>query len=568
MARNGTGVAGVGLPGGGVRMRGDARGSLLRMLGYLCNRAWINLVFFSTALFQRYDEVGAALAAGEVYGTSVVVLAAGLAACALLHTQVMRLMQRRVLDFVGPVLTAIGIVVLAPDLAAGAPLGSLVIYLSAVFTGLGSCLTLLNVGRRFVGVDVGTCIVIVLGATLGCSVLSFAASLLPLSAAMAIVLALPFLAIACLHGIKPGERDEGEAHRSLGALGERISRRTIAKFAMCAAVLGIVTGLMRDLYEASGYGVYDQAFQAASLAASCGVVVLLFVVIACSRRAATIEMLYKLAVVLTTAGFAAVPLMGDNITVPYVVVSTGYALFEMLVWVILSDIASRFQYTSVQVFGFGRAFVLVMGVIAGMAVAGLLDGLGDASSVLVVTSAASIICICFLRTYVLTSSDLERFERGMSEGLWSEDDMPGENAPGLTITLASSEPGIPPGAGTETAVPGVAASSTLGAGANPAAGPGSRSLPRKVPFQRKCAIIGEFYGLTRRETDVFRLLAAGRNSTRIQEELAISAGTVNTHSYHVFQKLGVHRQQEVIDLLEQADLDAIQAELARRRAEQ
>ena len=63
---------------------------------------------------------------------------------------------------------------------------------------------------------------------------------------------------------------------------------------------------------------------------------------------------------------------------------------------------------------------------------------------------------------------------------------------------------------------------------------------------------------------MFRLIAAGRNSTRIQEELSISAGTVNTHSHHVFQKLDVHSQQEVIDLFQRADLDRMQGELESR----
>lgn len=537
-------------PGTAVRdagRRSVSRGTLLRALGYLCNRTWINLVFFSVVLFQRYDEAGAALAAGETYRTSIVMLATSLVACALLHTQVLRLMQHPALDYVGPTLSAAGIAVLLPDLLAGAALEPAVVWGSAVLTGFGSGLTLLNVGRSFVGVGVGTCIATVLWATLGCTILTFAVGFLPLVAAVAVVVALPFLAIACLHGIGPQVRGEGEARWSLG---ERISGRMVVKFAMCAAVLGIVTGLMRDLYAASDYGTYDRAFQVASLVASCVVVALLLVIITCGGKA-TIETLYKLTVVLATAGFAVVPLMGDNITVPYVVVSTGYSLFEMLVWVILSDIASRFQYTSVQVFGFGRALILLVGVIAGMAVAGLLGGLGESATTLAATSAVSIICICFLRTYVLTSSDLERFERGMTEGV--------AEGPGMRAEVGDAAEGSKAAgddvAGTTWALP------------IPASAPNAASKPRKVPFQRKCAIIGEFYGLTRRETDVFRLLAAGRNSTRIQEELAISAGTVNTHCYHVFQKLGVHQQQEVIDLLEQADLDAIQAELARRRAD-
>ena len=127
---------------------------------------------------------------------------------------------------------------------------------------------------------------------------------------------------------------------------------------------------------------------------------------------------------------------------------------------------------------------------------------------------------------------------------------------------------MPAGAIGKGALSGKGPQSQTGVSAKHAHGQRTESpagqAPQKVPFQRKCAIIGDYYGLTRREIDVFRLIAAGRNSTRIQEELSISAGTVNTHSHHIFQKLDVHSQQEVIDLFQCADLDRMQAELESR----
>ena len=138
--------------------------------------------------------------------------------------------------------------------------------------------------------------------------------------------------------------------------------------------------------------------------------------------------------------------------------------------------------------------------------------------------------------YVLTERDLALFEQDLSDAI--------EEGRGKPLALARK--------------------ATRGNVSRDKATDGEPTVPRKVPFQKKCGIIGEYYGLTCREVDVFRLLAAGRNSARIQEELSISPGTVNTHSRHIFQKLGVHRQQEVIDLLEQADLDRMQEEIGRR----
>ena len=45
------------------------------------------------------------------------------------------------------------------------------------------------------------------------------------------------------------------------------------------------------------------------------------------------------------------------------------------------------------------------------------------------------------------------------------------------------------------------------------------------------------------------LLAHGNTATRIQAELGISYNTVKYHVKNVYAKLGVHSQQELIDLL-------------------
>lgn len=58
------------------------------------------------------------------------------------------------------------------------------------------------------------------------------------------------------------------------------------------------------------------------------------------------------------------------------------------------------------------------------------------------------------------------------------------------------------------------------------------------------------YSLSTRERDVFTLLAKGRSSARIQEDLCIAAGTVNYHTRNIYAKLGIHSRQEIIDLLE------------------
>ena len=47
-------------------------------------------------------------------------------------------------------------------------------------------------------------------------------------------------------------------------------------------------------------------------------------------------------------------------------------------------------------------------------------------------------------------------------------------------------------------------------------------------------------------------LARGHNAQAISNELSITKGTVQTHVKHIYAKLGLHSQQELIELVESA----------------
>ena len=64
-----------------------------------------------------------------------------------------------------------------------------------------------------------------------------------------------------------------------------------------------------------------------------------------------------------------------------------------------------------------------------------------------------------------------------------------------------------------------------------------------------CERLGAECGLTVREVEVLQMLVKGRSKSYIAETLFISENTVRSHSKHIYQKLGVHSKQEVLDLL-------------------
>ena len=69
-------------------------------------------------------------------------------------------------------------------------------------------------------------------------------------------------------------------------------------------------------------------------------------------------------------------------------------------------------------------------------------------------------------------------------------------------------------------------------------------------IETRCAQIAAEHGLTPRETEVFTLLARGRDVGFICAELYISRNTANAHRRAIYTKLGIHSQQELLDVVE------------------
>jgi DNA-binding NarL/FixJ family response regulator len=63
-------------------------------------------------------------------------------------------------------------------------------------------------------------------------------------------------------------------------------------------------------------------------------------------------------------------------------------------------------------------------------------------------------------------------------------------------------------------------------------------------------------GLTDREVDVLRLIAAGRSNREIATALFLSEGTVKTHINHIFAKTGSRDRAQAITYAHRHGIDA------------
>ena len=68
-------------------------------------------------------------------------------------------------------------------------------------------------------------------------------------------------------------------------------------------------------------------------------------------------------------------------------------------------------------------------------------------------------------------------------------------------------------------------------------------------FEKEFGAFSARYDISKREQEVLALLAEGYSRPYIEKKLFISTGTVKTHSYHIYQKLNVNSQDELIELV-------------------
>ncbi len=72
----------------------------------------------------------------------------------------------------------------------------------------------------------------------------------------------------------------------------------------------------------------------------------------------------------------------------------------------------------------------------------------------------------------------------------------------------------------------------------------------KGSFRRRCDEIADQYVLSKREREVLPLLAKGHNASYIQDALCVSKSTAKTHINHIYKKMDIHNQQELLTMVE------------------
>lgn len=232
--------------------------------------------------------------------------------------------------------------------------------------------------------------------------------------------------------------------------------------------------------------------------------------------------IYRLSLPIMVAGYVAIALLFDShAAISLLIINVGYEFFDILTWVLFVDASRRRNENALYIFGLGVAFMFC-GMALGNAASHILDTLVAGGNVQAnVVAMAAILCLVIVAFLVLPEGTVAQLSR--REGHAER----GEEPTAENNDLAESE----------------AKDSAAGDGQADGAATADR-------IERHCAAVARDFGLTPRESEVIVLLAYGRTLAIIACDLHIAQGTARTHIENIYRKLDVHKQQELIDLVE------------------
>lgn len=232
--------------------------------------------------------------------------------------------------------------------------------------------------------------------------------------------------------------------------------------------------------------------------------------------------IYRLSLPIMVAGYVAIALLFDShAAISLLIINVGYEFFDILTRVLFVDASRRRNENALYIFGLGVAFMFC-GMALGNAASHILDTLVAGGNVQAnVVAMAAILCLVIVAFLVLPEGTVAQLSR--REGHAER----GEEPTAENNDLAESE----------------AKDSAAGDGQADGAATADR-------IERHCAAVARDFGLTPRESEVIVLLAYGRTLAIIARDLHIAQGTARTHIENIYRKLDVHKQQELIDLVE------------------
>lgn len=591
----------------------------LLSVGYGLHQAWIYATMFGASSIMGVYSVsfgGLETDFSLAFVVSVITFGAMLLFHGIADQKLLKYYVSRNVAIIAALLTAVGSMLLAlPPFGMAADTALQVA--SGVITGFGSSLLIIFWGTAFSRHDAATivlnsAIAIAIGVFIYAIVLHHIPA--PIGGAVAALLPIAELPFLLAKTPKPyTERDELPVFNPLPVKRGRF----ILRFGIPTAIFGVALGALRQSSIQMIVPAANASDQMLVLLAACAATVLMLITLLALNAADKWNKLFRPLIPFVAVAVFFLPMieMGE-FSMSSMVLLAGYMCFEALIWICFGELSQGYRLSPVFVFGIGRGLLALSSLTGSMLP--VFTFASPESTPFGTETVVVALLLVMVVAYAMLPHDKEIQElvipcplaQAAVDGVFSpesaraalashastnpqsaianEEEARQEAQDALNAEKETSQTGNEspeedePRQNTviekksDSAASGAEESSTEPAAPHqtPALDPypvRTVAQPKEEPpaqasddlwpdgkrgrFKRKCELVANRYLLSRRETEVLFFLAKGHNATSIQEQLYISEGTTKTHIRHIYRKLDIHSQQELIQIVERTEIE-------------
>ena len=275
------------------------------------------------------------------------------------------------------------------------------------------------------------------------------------------------------------------------------------------------------------------------MAAACAALVVTVASLAFGGKESSWSKQFRIIVPAIALGMLFIPSVmrgGGMLSMFFLIVS--YMSFEMLLWTFFGELSQRFNLSPIFVFGFGRGIAALFSLVG---------------------SAVPLMQVILQETFEVDPAMLTLVV--MAVIMFAYCLLPNENDISKLVTTCPLVQAVDAGkyidaAASQSLQNALKDAEEQARQVEQAALAAERSMGSgngRRWFKESCEAVAGRYLLSRRETEVLFLLAKGYNSAYIQEKLYISEGTAKTHIRHIYRKLDIHNQQELMRIVENGE---------------
>lgn len=487
----------------------------IRYLGTVCWIGWVLLIysgeyFVGVSDVHGYDTLCYAV---STFAISVVFFLFGIG-----KERGYAIIQNNHAIVAAAMLASTGTVIVFLGSLAG-EYANIVAVLGNIFTGCGTgCLAMKFVAQF--SEETPKNIFILSGITLASALILYSAVLtFPQLVGIVITISLPIFAALVSsidYGLDLSARSQGDM-----ALPHSFIRFTVAIFIL-ALILSVTRGFYPNGLHVDEFNL-SRGFVALALIAGCITISLIAAVV---PRGFQYGKLGYLAIVFTVLVFTLVSLTGLGSFVTGVTFSVANGLLGMIAWALFASLSSTSGISPLRVFGLGFS-AFMMGSTLGWPFGFFIDSLQLTGSLGIFSAVllAVVLLVCFV---LFPHSNLST----LGNAIVVEDDEDlyhyASEYEYATVSMPAKD---------------VEEQDEL---------PGDTVRPHwRIRIMR----LAEEYELSSRETEVFILMAKGKNARTIADELCVSYNTARTHVRNIYTKLGIHSRPELDQLVEHEPAD-------------